>query len=63
MKNQISDLPENDTDTKETPKSENNNTVRQILTKLDANDEAEDYLTLQFIRFNNTIKIATIVII
>ena len=37
MKNQIIDLPENDTDIKETKKSENNNKGYQILTKLDAN--------------------------
>ncbi len=40
MKNQITDLPENDTDIKETKKSENNNTGYQILTKLDANDRS-----------------------
>lgn len=40
MKNRITDHPENDTDTKETQKSENNNTVHQILNKLDANDRS-----------------------
>jgi hypothetical protein len=42
MKNQITDLPENDTDTKETKKSENNNAGFQILTKLEANDTSRE---------------------